>query len=64
MTAKDYWKQYVMDYIDCATDCEGENYTEKDLNNIVDNLMNNDHLWTEIDSYVEEEINWYRKEKK
>ena len=54
-----YWKQVVEDYLECAF---GENaLTDKQIEWVVEDLLNNDHLWTEIDSYVEESINYIRR---
>lgn len=59
INGRDYWVQYVKDYIDCC-DNTYDNFTDNDVKNVVDWLMNTDNLWAEIDNYLVNVLDDYK----
>ena len=50
--AKDYWKQVVRDYAEAF----GKELTEEEVEKMAESLLNNDHLWSDIESHLFETI--------
>lgn len=50
-TPKEYWRQCVIDYIDCLSD--DSRYTDDQIDAVVDQLLNDDHLWIKIDDTID-----------
>ena len=54
-----FWKTLLLEQI--VNDEVNHELTESDLNNAVENLMNNDIMWQEIDNALAEELENFRK---
>lgn len=54
-----FWKTLLLEQI--VNDEVNYELTESDLNNAVENLMNNDIMWQEIDNALAEELANFRK---
>ena len=61
--AQEYWRQVVVDYIECSTD-DHKDISEEDVDKITNDLLNDDHFWQEIDTYVCDAIAWLRATRK
>lgn len=51
-TVKEYWKEYVCDYISCCTD-NYDDLTEEQINEIVNSIFEDDRMWQAIDETVD-----------
>jgi hypothetical protein len=49
-------ERFLKDYVDMMADANDIKLTKKQLENIVNNLMNDDYLWETVDDAVCEEI--------
>lgn len=58
--ARKFWKTLLIEQIINNDETE-YNLTESELDNAVENLMNNDIMWQEIDNALAEELENYRK---
>ena len=54
-----FWKTLLLEQI--VNDEVNYELTESDLNNAVENLMNNDIMWQEIDNALAEELENFRE---
>ena len=54
-----FWKTLLLEQI--VNNEVNYELTERDLNNAVENLMNNDIMWQEIDNALAEELENFRK---
>ena len=54
-----FWKTLLLEQI--VNNEVNYKLTERDLNNAVENLMNNDIMWQEIDNALAEELENFRK---
>ena len=54
-----FWKTLLLEQI--VNDEVNYELTERDLNNAVENLMNNDIMWQEIDNALAEELENFRE---
>lgn len=54
-----FWKTLLLEQI--VNNEVNYELTERDLNNAVENLMNNDIMWQEIDNALAEELANFRK---
>lgn len=54
-----FWKTLLLEQI--VNDEVNYELTESDLNNAVENLMNNDIMWQEIDNALAEELGNFRE---
>lgn len=54
-----FWKTLLLEQI--VNNEVNYELTERDLNNAVENLMNNDIMWQEIDNALGEELANFRK---
>lgn len=54
-----FWKTLLLEQI--INDEVNYELTESDLNNAVENLMNNDIMWQEIDNALAEELENFRE---
>lgn len=59
-----FFKYFVISNIENLKNNEDYNYSisEKDINKIADNLVNNDTIWEIIDEHIEEELSNYEVE--
>ena len=56
---QDYWKYIVLEHLINnfeERDIKGLNITEEKIDNMVNNIMENDNLWQEIDYTIEDVI--------
>lgn len=54
-----FWKTLLLEQI--VNDEVNYELTESDLNNAIENLMNNDIMWQEIDNALGEELENFRE---
>lgn len=54
-----FWKTLLLEQI--VNDEVNYELTESDLNNAIENLMNNDIMWQEIDNALAEELENFRE---
>lgn len=52
-TPKEYWRQCVIDYIECMADDNKHKYTSDQIDAVVNQLLNDDHMWTQIDDSID-----------
>lgn len=57
-----YWKQAVYDYISCCSDFENEEIDDDLVQKVVDDLLNDNQTWTEIDNSIYYFINFRRNQ--
>lgn len=50
-----FFEQYIYDYISCLTEDTYDNITEEQVKTIINQLLNDDEMWSEIDN----SIYWY-----
>jgi hypothetical protein len=55
-----FLRQYIQDLMDC--DMHKYDINEDDMNEIIDNLENNDHIWQVIDQAVYQQLDKYEIE--
>lgn len=55
-----FWKTILLEQMTSSDELE-YNLTKSDLENIVENLMDNDYMWQEIDNALGEELENFRK---
>ncbi len=59
-SGKDYFSWYCKDYLEQYLDRKGINLSEEEIEsmseNLADNLLNNSHIWDEIDTEIEDNI--------
>lgn len=59
-SGKDYFTWYCKDYLEQYLDRKGINLSEEEIKsmseNLADNLLNNSHIWDEIDTEIENNI--------
>ena len=49
-------ENFIKDYVEMIAESQEINLTEKQINKIVNNLMNEDEIWDMFDTYINEEI--------
>lgn len=47
-----YWKQLIKDYISCCPHLDEIKYTDDDIKDILDRVMNDDEMWSVIDDTI------------
>lgn len=62
-TPKEYWRQCVIDFIDCMADNNKHKYTDKEIDAVVDKLLNDDALWGDIDFAIDRYLTIERSKK-
>ena len=61
--AEVYWGQAVYDYISCCSDFENEEIDDDLVQKVVDDLLEDNQTWTEIDNSIYYFINFRRNQK-
>ena len=62
--ARTYWEIAIDDYISCCTDYEDLTLTDKEYENIIDDLMSDDEMWGKVDETIDYYIRHLRRESK
>lgn len=57
---EEFWKYLVLEFLKNVDEFD-YNITEKDIDNIVENIMGNDELWNTIDGVMVSELVKFKK---
>lgn len=50
-----YWAEEIMNYVECCEDYKDVDLSKEQLRNITHDILDDDHIWQNVD----ESIDWY-----